>query len=154
FFHHMAAADATGGFVASKQYTYVGGKLRFVVCLFSMHTGDLTALIEGDMLGRMRTGAATGVATNYLARRDAATAAVIGTGDQARTQLEAMAAVRGLRKVRVYGREPERRQAFAREMASRLGIEVEPAGSSAEAVRGAAIVTTATTSSQPVLDAE
>lgn len=154
FFHHMAAADTTGGFVATKQYTYVRGQLRFVVCLFSMETGDLSAVIEGDALGQMRTGAASGVATKYLARRDASTAAVIGTGGQARTQLEAIAAVRPLRTVRIYGRDAQRREAFAREMASRLGIDAEPAGSSAEAVRGAAIIVTATTSSQPVLDAE
>jgi alanine dehydrogenase len=154
FFHHMAAADATGGFVATKQYTYVGGKLRFVVCLFSMETGDLAALIEADVLGQMRTGAASGVATNYLARRDASSAAVIGTGGQAKTQLEALAVVRSLRSVKVHGRDPARRAAFAREMTERLGIDVKPANTSAEAVRGAAIVTTATTASQPVLDAE
>src|SRR5262245_3682998 len=120
FFHHMAAADSTGRFVATKQYTYVRGKLTFVVCLFSMETGDLVALIEADVLGQMRTGAASGVATRYLARRDASTAAVIGTGGQAKTQLQAIAAVRGLRSVRVYGRDPARREAFAREMTSRL----------------------------------
>ncbi len=91
FFHHMAAADVPGDFVATKQYTYVGGKLKFVVSLFSTETGDLLALIEADYLGQMRTGAASGVATKYLARKGADTAAIIGTGGQARTQLEAIA---------------------------------------------------------------
>src|SRR5947207_6631630 len=71
FFHHMAAADIPGGFVATKQYTFVGGKLKFLVCLFSTETGELLALIEADVLGQMRTGAASGVATKYLAGKGA-----------------------------------------------------------------------------------
>ena len=153
FFHHMAAADVTDHFVATKQYTYVGGKLKFVVSLFSMESGDLLALIEADVMGQMRTGAASGVATKYLARTDANTAAIIGTGGQARTQLEAIAAVRKLERVRVYGREAERREKFAREMSASLGINVEPATSSAEATAEAAIVCTATTASQAVVNA-
>jgi len=154
FFHHMAAADVGENSVATKQYTYVGGKLRFVVCLFSMESGDLLALIEADVMGQMRTGAASGVATKYLARTDAKTAAIIGTGWQARTQLEAIAAVRELERVYVYGRDAERKESFAREMSSRLGVRVEPAASSAEATADAAIVCTATTAGQAVVAAE
>src|SRR5262245_26344056 len=73
FFHHMAAADVSENLVVTKQYTYVRGKLRFVVSLFSTESSDLLALIEADVLGQMRTGAATGVATKYLARADAKT---------------------------------------------------------------------------------
>jgi ornithine cyclodeaminase/alanine dehydrogenase-like protein (mu-crystallin family) len=68
FFHHMAAADYAASLVATKQYTYVNGRLIFVVSLYSMETGALLALIEGDYLGQLRTGAASGVATKYLAR--------------------------------------------------------------------------------------
>lgn len=153
FFHHMAAADVTGNQVATKQYTYVGGKLKFLVSLFSTESGDLLALIEADAMGQMRTGAASGVATKYLARTDAETAAIIGTGWQAQTQLEAMVAVRKLKRVRVHGREPERRETFAKEMSAKLGVRVEPAASSTEATDGAAIVCTATTASQPVVNA-
>jgi len=78
FFHHMAAADLGTNRVATKQYTYVNGKLKFAVSLYSMETGDLLALIEGDCLGQQRTGAASGVATKYMARSDAKTAAIIG----------------------------------------------------------------------------
>src|SRR5580765_2665019 len=85
FFHHMAAADVAGNFVATKQYTYVGGKLKFVVSLFSTGSEDLLALIEADVMGQMRTGGALAVATKYLARTDARTVAIIGTGGQART---------------------------------------------------------------------
>jgi len=153
FFHHMAAADVTEKLVATKQYTYVGGKLKFVVNLFSTESGDLLALIEADVMGQMRTGAASGVATKFLARADATSAAIIGTGGQARTQLEAIAAVRKLEQVRVYGREAARREAFAREMSTKLGLRVEPASGSAEATEGAAIICTATTAGQAVVNA-
>jgi ornithine cyclodeaminase/alanine dehydrogenase-like protein (mu-crystallin family) len=149
----MAAADVTGNLVATKQYTYVGGKLKFVVSLFSTESGDLLALIEADAMGQMRTGAASGVATKYLARADAESAAIIGTGWQAQTQLEAIATVRKLKRVRVHGREAERREKFAQEMSAKLGVRVEPAASSTEATDGAAIVCTATTASQPVVNA-
>ena len=151
FFHHMAAADVPGGLVATKQYTFVGGRLKFLVCLFSTETGELLALIEADMLGQMRTGAASGVATKYLAQTNAATAGIVGTGGQARTQLEAIAAVRKLAAVKVYGRDAERRAKFAQEMSERLGISVRGVGSAAEATSDVAIICAATTASQPVV---
>ena len=151
FFHYMAAADYAAGFLAMKQYTFVRGKLRFLVPLYEIASGDLVAMIEADYMGQMRTGAASGVATKYLARRDVSVAAIIGTGGQAKTQLEAIAAVRKLAVARVYGRNPERRQHFAEEMSRRIGIPVEAANSSSEAARGAHIICTATTASQPVI---
>jgi ornithine cyclodeaminase/alanine dehydrogenase-like protein (mu-crystallin family) len=151
FFHYMAAADYSAGFLAMKQYTFVRGKMRFLVPLYEIASGDLVAMIEADYMGQMRTGAASGIATKYLARRDASVAAIIGTGGQAKTQLEATAAVRKLSVARVYGRKSDRREQFATEMSQRVGIPVEPANSSSEAVRGALIICTATTASQPVL---
>ena len=151
FFHYMAAADYASSHVAMKQYTYVRGQLKFLVPLYEMATGDLLALIEADYLGQLRTGAASGIATKYLARKDARTAAIIGTGGQARTQLEAVATVRKLASARVHGRDPRRRETFAEEMSERLGIPVVPAASSAEAVQGADIVGTATTAAAPVV---
>lgn len=154
FFHNMAAADVVGKFVATKQYTYVSGKLKFLVCLWSSGSGELLALIEAERLGQMRTGAASGVATQYLARKDATTAGIIGTGGQARTQLEAIAAVRELNSAKVYGRDAERREKFAREMSSQLGITVQSVASSAEATSDVAILCTATTASAPVVSGE
>jgi ornithine cyclodeaminase/alanine dehydrogenase-like protein (mu-crystallin family) len=116
-----------------------------------MATGDLLAVIEADYMGQLRTGAASGVATKYLARENSRIAAIIGTGGQARTQLEAVAAVRKLESARVYGRDAARREKFCDEMSAKLRITVTPSGSSGEAVRGADIVCTATTSSQPVI---
>ena len=152
FFHYMAAADFTAGFLAMKLYTFARGRLRFVVPLYEIATGDMVALIEADVMGQMRTGAASGVATKYMARRDARIAAVIGSGGQAKTQLEAVAAVRKLESARVFGRNPENRQKFAADMAQRFSIPVSAAASAEEAVRGADIVCTATTASHPVFD--
>ena len=151
FFHYMAAADFSSGFIAMKQYTYVRGKLCFLVPLYEMATGDLLAMIEADYMGQLRTGAASGVATKYLGRKEARVAAIIGTGGQARTQLEAVAAVRKLESARVYGRDAVKREKFCKEMSERLGIPVLPSASAGEAARGADIVSTATTASQPAL---
>jgi len=154
FFHYMAAMDTQAGFISMKQYTYVKGVLRFLVPLYEISTGTLLALIEADYMGQQRTGAASGVATKYLARKNARTAAILGTGGQAKTQLEAVAAARKLDSVRVYGRDPDRRAHFCAEMSQRLGVPVHPADSAAEAIRGADIVNTATTSAKPVFDGQ
>ena len=151
FFHYMAAADYSAGFVAMKQYTYVRGKLQFLVPLYEMATGGLLAQIEADYMGQLRTGAASGVATKYLARKDSRIAAIIGTGGQARTQLEAVAVVRKLESARAYGRDAAKREKFCAEMSKRIGIPVHPCSSASEAVRGADIISTATTASQPVV---
>jgi ornithine cyclodeaminase/alanine dehydrogenase-like protein (mu-crystallin family) len=151
FFHYMAAADYSTGFLAMKQYTYVRGKIRFMVPLYEMASGDLLAMIEADAMGQLRTGAASGVATKYLARQNAETVGIVGSGGQAKTQLEAVAAVRKLAEARVFGRNAEKREAFAREMSGRLGITVRAAASATEAVRDADIVCTATTTSTPVV---
>ena len=151
FFHYMAAADYSAAFVAMKQYTFVRGKLRFLVPLYAMASGELLAMIEADYMGQLRTGAASGVATKYLARENSCIAAIIGTGGQARTQLEAIAAVRKLESVLVYGRDAAKREKFCAEMSAQLGIPISPSNSGGEAVRGADIVCTATTASQPVV---
>jgi ornithine cyclodeaminase/alanine dehydrogenase-like protein (mu-crystallin family) len=154
YFHYMAAMDTATGYVAMKQYTYVKGKLYFLVTLYSVATGELLALIEADYMGQLRTGAASGVATKYLARKLAKVAAILGTGGQARTQLEAIHNVRMLDSVFVYGRDAKRRNHFCEEMSERLAINVYPMDSASAAVRNAEIICTATTSPQPVLKGE
>lgn len=151
FFHYMAAADFSAGFVAMKQYTYVQGKIRFMVPLYEMKTGDLVAMIEADYMGQLRTGAASGVATKVLSRQNSRVAAIIGSGGQARTQLEAVASVRKLESARVFGRSADKREKFAKEMTERLGFPVQSAASASEAVRGADILCTATTAANPVV---
>lgn len=152
FLHYMAGADVAAGLVGMKLYTSVRGALRFLVPLYRSSTGELIALVEADHLGLMRTGAASGVATRYMARQDALTLGVIGTGYQAGSQIEAVAAMRKLTRVRVFGRDAERRARFAAEMTSRLYMNVEPANSAEEAVRGADIIVTATTALKAVLE--
>jgi ornithine cyclodeaminase/alanine dehydrogenase-like protein (mu-crystallin family) len=116
-----------------------------------MDAGDGTplAVLDAAYLTAVRTGAAAGVATDVLARRDARVAAIFGAGVQGRTQLEAVAAVRPLRKAFVFDVDPRAAAAFAREMGGKLTLDVEPASSPA-ALREADIVSTATTSAAPV----
>jgi ornithine cyclodeaminase/alanine dehydrogenase-like protein (mu-crystallin family) len=150
--NYMAAGDSVRGYIGMKLYTVVRGVARFVVPLFRSTTGEMAALIEADALGQLRTGAATGVATKYLANASARSACIIGTGYQARTQLVAVAAVRGLKRLRAFGRDPERREKFCREMSEQIGVGVEPARSAEEAINGADIIITATPATQVVLE--
>ena len=91
-----------------------------VVLLFDGETSALLAIIEANSMGKLRTGAASGVATKYMAREDARTVGIIGTGGQAPAQLEAVCSVRDIRQVWVYSRGQERREAFAERMSKRL----------------------------------
>ena len=152
FMHYMAASDSAGGYLGLKIYTVSPSGARFLVPLFSGHSGELLALIEANYLGQMRTGAATGVATRVLARADARTAGIVGTGLQARTQLEAVAQARKLERVHAFGRDPERRERFAKDMTARIGVPVTPVATAEEAVRGAEILITSTTSTNPVVE--
>jgi alanine dehydrogenase len=152
FLHYMAASDSAGGYVGLKIYTVSPSGARFLVPLFSGHSGELLALIEANYLGQARTGAASGVATRVMSRADARTAGIVGTGLQARTQLEAVALARKLERVRAFGRNPERREIFAKDMTERIGVQVTPVPSAEEAVRGADIVITCTTSTNPVVE--
>ena len=111
----------------------------------------MLALIEANLLGALRTGAASGVATRALARAEASTLGLIGTGKQARTQLLAVAAVRELTEIRVFGRDAHRRAAFADEMAAETGLAVNPCDSAEACVQGADIVVAATNAAEPVV---
>jgi ornithine cyclodeaminase/alanine dehydrogenase-like protein (mu-crystallin family) len=149
--HVMAAGDLGSGYVGLKAYTAVGGQTRFVVLLFHAESGELLAIIEADRLGRLRTGAATGLATRYLARPDARVVGMIGAGRQAATQLMAVCAVRPIAEARVYSPTPERRAAFAHRMRETLGIPVQAVERPEAAVEGADILITITSAREPVL---
>lgn len=149
--HYMAGALPEESRLGIKLYTVTSQNLRFYLLLFDAETGGLLSLMQADQLGRIRTGAASGIATKYLARADASRAAIIGTGRQARTQLQAIAEVRKLSAVRAFGRDPKRLQTFCAEMSQQLGLAVEPTASADEAVSFGEIVTTATPAEQPVL---
>ena len=123
-----------------------------VILLFDGLTGALQAVLEADRVSWMRTGAASGVATKYLARKDARVVGIFGSGRQARSQLWAISAVRRIERVNVYSPDISHRREYCREMEQRLGIEVVPVKQPAEAVRGADIISTATTSRHPVFN--
>jgi len=152
YLHYMAAADARDSYMGLKIYTSSPQGLRFLVPLFHTESGDLLALIEADYLGQMRTGAASGFATKLMARADARTLGIIGTGLQARTQLEAIARVRKIERVYAFGRDAERRAKFAQEMTERLKIPVAGVDSPEAAVRIADILVTSTNASKPVVE--
>jgi alanine dehydrogenase len=151
FLNYMAAADRADGWMGRKVYTGARGAARFVVLLYRATTGELAAIIEADFLGQMRTGAATGVATKYMSRPEARFAGMIGTGLQARTQLQAVIEVRKLERVNVFGRDPARRADFCQEMNERFGLPMIAVASAEEAVRDAEIVITMTNAVKPVL---
>jgi ornithine cyclodeaminase/alanine dehydrogenase len=152
--HYMAAALPEEKWLGMKIYTVTREEFRFLVLLFDAETGELLAVMEADYLGRIRTGAASGIATKYLARRGASRVGLIGTGRQARTQLEAVAKVRKLSAIRAFGRDERRREDFCCDMSERLRLQVVPAASGEEAVRFGEIVITATTSREPVVRGE
>ncbi len=152
--HVMSASLPSLGFAGLKSYTSVDGITRFHVLLYSGSDGKLLAIIEAELLGQIRTGAATGVATKYMSRTDSSKVGIFGTGLQARAQLEAVCAVRPVGTIVAYGRDQQRREKFCREMSRILGIDVQPAGSPEQAANNMDIIITATTSKEPVLKGE
>jgi ornithine cyclodeaminase/alanine dehydrogenase-like protein (mu-crystallin family) len=149
--HYMAAALPAEKWLGMKIYTVTRADFRFGVLLMDAESGELKAVIQADHLGRIRTGAASGIAAKYLARANASRVGLIGTGRQARTQLEAVTKVRQVSSAKVFGRDEIKRQDFCREMETCLGIQVEPASSAEEAVRFGEVIVTATTALEPVV---
>ena len=152
--HILQGALPERGVIGYKAYTTSRAGMRFQVHLFDAQDGRPLAVIAADYLGMVRTGAAGGIAAKWLAREDASVLGVIGAGWQARSQIEAVCAVRPIRLVKVYARRREKLEAFCGEMAARLSCEVRPVGSAAEAAAGSDIVTTITTSATPVLEGD
>jgi alanine dehydrogenase len=128
--------------------------IHALVIVIDAATGQPVAAMDGSYLTALRTGAASGVATDLLARKDAEVAAVIGAGTQARAQILALCAVRPIKRLWVYDRHPEKAERMISEMQAQCGSAVEmlAAGSPSEAVREAQVVCAATTSRTPVFD--
>jgi ornithine cyclodeaminase/alanine dehydrogenase-like protein (mu-crystallin family) len=152
--HVMSAAAKGVGYLGYKAYTTSKRGASFHVGLFDGRGGELLALIEADYLGQMRTGAASGVATKYLANPEAAHVGCFGAGKQARTQILAVCAVRPIKRVSVYSRTEENRRRFAEEMNQETGVEVVPVDRPDQAARGQEIIITATSATEPVLCGE
>jgi alanine dehydrogenase len=151
--HVMNASLPTLGYAGLKTYSSVSGTSRFMVLLYK-DDGQLVALIEANKLGQLRTGAASAVATKYMARPESARLGIFGAGLQARSQIHAICAVRPIKTVFVYSRNEQTRKQFCKEMNESLGIGVYPAATPEEAVKEMDIIATATTSKEPVFKGE
>lgn len=125
--------------------------IHAMMMVFDSSNGIPLAVMDGEVITAMRTGAVSGLATSLLARKDASIAAVIGTGPQGRTQLEAVCKVRDIQKVYVFGLQADKTNAFAEKMREKLNIEVV-AAKSAATLREADVICTATSSELPVFD--
>jgi len=146
----MQAAVPVLNLIGYKHYTNSRETTRFLIYLYDAQRGHLDAVIEGNYLGMMRTGAASGVATRHLAKPDAGVVGVFGTGWQAVGQLRAISLVRTLRQVKVFGRNPDRLTKFCERMRTELNVPVEAMATPEETVRGSDIVVTITSSATPL----
>jgi ornithine cyclodeaminase/alanine dehydrogenase-like protein (mu-crystallin family) len=149
-FHLMFSAVGSRKAIGLKAYNSHGGPVDFLIPLYSAETGRLMALIEGDWLGRLRTGAASGVATKYMARPESKTLGLFGAGGQAQTQMLAVCAARPIERVNVYSRRPENRAAFVAEMQPQVKAQIVAVDSPEAALEGADVLVTMTTSKEPV----
>jgi ornithine cyclodeaminase/alanine dehydrogenase-like protein (mu-crystallin family) len=151
--HYMAAGD--DHYFGAKVYSSnpkTGA--HFLFLLYRSDDATPLAIIEASHLGQIRTGAASGYATDVLARKDAETLGVIGSGFQAETQIAAVATVRRLKEIRVWSRQPERREEFVARLRENGYAGAVVAESARAAVSAADIVVTATSAKDPVLEAD
>jgi ornithine cyclodeaminase len=124
------------------------------VLLYSGETGELLCLVNASAITAIRTAAVSALATRTLARPDAHELAIIGAGVQARSHLEALAAVRTFTRARVAARRPESAQAFVRDMREHFDFPIEAVATNEAAVRDADVIITVTTSREPVVKRE
>jgi ornithine cyclodeaminase/alanine dehydrogenase-like protein (mu-crystallin family) len=134
----------------SKRRVYPGDFIGLVM-LFDMDTCEILALMDDHFISTMRVGATSAVASKYLARKDSEVMALLGSGEQAKTQVTAHACVHPLKQIKVYSPTKENRERFAKEMSQETGIEVTPVASAEAAIRGSDIVTAATNTVDPVI---
>lgn len=152
--HFMAASWPEKGIAGHKSYVVTKGKATFVVVLYSTEGKGLLAVVEANLLGQIRTGAASGLASKYLARKDSSKLAIIGSGFQAETQLEAIHSQFNLEEVKVFSRTKEKRDAFVNKMTKKLGLNIKSSQSSEEATKNSDIISLITNSKSPVISDE
>ncbi|MFB6133447.1 MAG: ornithine cyclodeaminase family protein [Halanaeroarchaeum sp.] len=148
----LPETGAMGGYMYSAGFE--ARDAWFVTPLFDAATGELLAIVDGVSMNPFKTGAAGAVAVDALAREDASTLGIIGSGAQARGQLRTTATVRDFEEVRVYSPTTAHRTAFADEMEAAIDAAVTPVSESTDAVAGADVVITATNAEEPVFDGE
>ena len=148
--HLMAASLPQLGVMGLKVYTVFAGRAFFLVHLYSTETGELLAVIEANRLGQIRTGATTGVAIRWMARKESRFVGIFGSGWQARTQLQAVCQIRPIQQIQAFSRSSPRLQEFCKEMEKKLNIPCLAARTPQEIVEQADILITITTSAAPV----
>ena len=143
----MAASWASRGWAGHK--SYVSGDFR--VMLYGTNGEGLIAVLGAGRMGQVRTGAASGIATRYMAREDSSSIGIIGSGYQAETQLEAVCAVRDIKDVKVFSSTAEKRERFASTMSERLAVNVIAVDSKEAAAEGMDVLVAVTSSVEPVI---
>lgn len=146
-----AVGGTVGELAGTKTWTYTPRGAAPLLILFSLVDGSIKGIVEAFAMGQMRTAATSGLATRVLAQEAAGSLALIGSGKQAFSQALAIACVRPLREIRVFGRSPEKRMALARRLNDSLGIETTCGDSPADAIAGASIVTLVTRAADPIV---
>ena len=153
--HVLQACAPELGYIGFKYYFSPPGKRGATyVHLINMQTGKLEAIVEGVLLGMTRTGAASGVASKYLANPGASVVAQLGAGYQGMGQLEAVVTALNIREARIYARTRDKLEVWCKKMGDKLGIPVIAAASAAEAIKGAHVVNIMTKSTTPVIDGD
>jgi alanine dehydrogenase len=152
--HAIGAVFPALGICGTKTWAHTKNGATPLLVLFDSDNGSLKAVIEAFALGQMRTAAASGSATRWLAAHDADQFAMIGTGKQAITQVAAVLAVRPIRHIRVFSRDEARRNQFVTRLRSEFPIEVIASTSIRDAVEGASIITVATRATDPIVTAD
>ena len=142
-----------GSLVGTKTWTHTQGGTCPLLLLWSAEDGSLAAVIEAFALGNLRTGGISGVAADWMAKKDARVMALAGTGKQALAQVGTMLAVRPIERLQVYSPRPESRGEFAKKVREEFALDAVACASAEEACKGAHIVTLVTRASQPFVTA-
>ena len=140
----LVAADHAAGYLATKAYHVIeNAGVRYVVTLYRLADGELLAWLDGQLITDLRTGGASGVIARKVPIAGPVTVGIVGSGNQARMQLESLAAAYDVRAASVWSPTAANREAYAREMSQKLGIAITPAASAEAAVRGHVVVAAA-----------
>ena len=150
--HMLPGAVPYKNVIGFKAYTSFRASLIFKVHLYDAENGNPLAIVDANEIGRLRTGAATGIATKYMAKKESNTAFIFGGGFQAEAQLEAVYKTSNIKKAFVTTRKIENAQAFADKMSKSLGIEIIPTQNIENDLPQADIIITITTAVKPLFE--
>ncbi len=152
--HAIGAVFPGRGYAGTKTWPHTKNGATPLLVLFDSNSGELKAIVEAFALGQLRTAAACGVATRFLASPESNEFAIIGTGKQAITQVAAVLAVRPVRRIRIFSPNAEHRTQFVERVRNEFEVETVASSSVREAVNGASIITIVTRATEPVLSAD